>query len=96
MEDDPEEEGLEVTARPTLAPRHWKDKKGDLHRLNGPAVIFNDGDTLWYRHGQMHRDDGPARIWVKYGIEEWYKDGKPYKPSAHEIMAWKMKQKKKE
>jgi hypothetical protein len=70
----------------------WKDKEGRHHRLAGPAVIYIDGDTYWFIHGTMHRDDGPARIWDKYGIEKWYKDGEEYEPSAHEIMVWKMTQ----
>ena len=92
---------------------------GFHHRLNGPAVIYRDGDVSWYILGKLHRDDGPAIdwptegrfIWYKHGkihrddgpaIEcpskgnedlYWYKDDKPYKPSAHEIMIWKMKKK---
>ena len=89
MED--EEEGELVLG--ILYRKEWKDKKGYLHRLNGPAVIYKDGDMHWYRHGRYHRDDGPAWLWPSEGIEEWYKDGKRYEPSAHELMVWKMKKK---
>jgi hypothetical protein len=74
----------------------WHDSDGDFHRLAGPAVIFQDGELRWYRHGRLHRDDGPARVWPAEGIEDWYKDGDLYEPTAHEIMAWKMTQKKKD
>jgi hypothetical protein len=72
----------------------WKDKKDNFHRIDGPAIFYADGDRDWYRHGLLHRDDGPAREWPSEGREEWYKDGEFYEPSAHEIMVWKMKQKK--
>jgi hypothetical protein len=94
MEDETEEEGeLEVYASGN---KRWLDKEGRFHRLNGPAIIYFDGDTYWYKHGKLHRDDGPAVEWPSDGTEEWYKDGEEYEPSAHELMVWKMKQKKKE
>ena len=66
---------------------------GGYHRLDGPALIWPDRAEQWYKHGKLHRDDGPAALWPERGIEVWYKDGKKYQPSAHEIMAWKMKKK---
>ena len=73
----------------------WLDSLKRLHRLNGPARIWHGRDKEWYRHGMLHRDDGPALIYYmgKELCEYWYKDGKPYEPSAHEIMVWKMKKK---
>ena len=49
-------------------------KEGELHRLDGPAVIYADGAEKWYKEGEPHRLDGPA---VKYpnGDEYWYKEG---------------------
>jgi hypothetical protein len=89
MED--EEEGvLEVSS---IGTKRWFDKKGRLHRLDGPAFIYSDGYEEWYRHGKLHRDDGPAIIWPSENQFVWYKDGEPYEPSAHEIMVWKMKKK---
>jgi hypothetical protein len=90
MED--EEEGeIKINA---VSDKIWRDTKGNFHRLNGPAFVHKNGDCSWYRHGQLHRDDGPAVEWPSDGTEEWYKDGKPYKPSAHELMVWKMKKTK--
>lgn len=31
-----------------------------LHRTNGPAVIWENGDREWYLNGKLHRTDGPA------------------------------------
>ena len=46
--------------------REWYDKKGELHREDGPAVEWNDGTKEWYRHGKLHRVDGPA---IEYSDE---------------------------
>lgn len=45
-----------------------------LHREDGPAIIYSNGDTQWYLDGFRHRLDGPAkdyeskREWIQYGI----------------------------
>ena len=94
MEDEEGEEGIElIAAASSIVQACWKDKKGNYHRINGPALIFRNGDTTWCRHGALHRDDGPAVDWPAAGKEEWYKDDVIYEPSAHEIMVWKMKKK---
>lgn len=67
-------------------------KNGQLHRDDGPAVIYPNGDQYWWKEGKIHRDDGPATVWSD-GTLEWWKEGKPYEPSAHELMAWKMHEK---
>lgn len=50
-----------------LSARSFKD--GQLHKMNGPAVIMNilskkesDISKFWYQHGILHRLDGPAYI----------------------------------
>jgi hypothetical protein len=47
---------------------------GQLHRLDGPAVIYADGLQEWYVDGQLHRLDGPAVIYAD-GSQEWHVDG---------------------
>jgi len=32
-----------------------------LHRLDGPAVIYKNGNEAWYQNGLLHREGGPAR-----------------------------------
>ena len=45
-----------------------------LHRKNGPAVIYKNGDKRWYnQNGKYH--DGPAIEWAD-GTKEWYLNGK--------------------
>ena len=61
----------------------------ELHREDGPAEEYVDGDMFWFQNGELHRIDGPAVIynsglnkeWWIYGqwfnkekIEEWLKD----------------------
>jgi len=29
----------------------WFDDKQRYHRENGPAIIYDDGDKVWYLHG---------------------------------------------
>lgn len=43
-------------------------KGGQVHRVDGPALIVRDRETgavtqeLWMRNGELHREDGPASL----------------------------------
>jgi antitoxin component YwqK of YwqJK toxin-antitoxin module len=37
-------------------------RNGKLHREDGPAVEYENGDKYWYIDGELHREDGPAVI----------------------------------
>jgi len=58
-----------------------RNRNGDYHRDDGPAVIRPDGTQYWYRNGQFHRDDGPAIIRPD-GRREWLIKGKFQKSVA--------------
>ena len=45
---------------------------GTVHRKNGPAVEYSNGNQTWYDHGQLHRKNGPAIIW-EYDIQWWWR-----------------------
>jgi hypothetical protein len=46
------------------------------HRECGPAIIRANGTEEWFRHGQLHRVDGPAVVLVGGGRGEWwFEDG---------------------
>ena len=47
---------------------------GAVHRTDGPAVIYSDGNALWYQYGKLHRTDGPAIVYPD-GTESWYQHG---------------------
>ena len=64
---------------------------GELHNEHGPTVIYPNGDESWYINGQFHRDDGPAIVLYEEDKYIWIKKGQRYEPSAHELIAWKMK-----
>ena len=51
------------------------DTSKALHRIDGPAVEYADGDKIWYIDGQCHREDGPAVEWAD-GDKQWYVNGK--------------------
>ena len=54
---------------------YFKEGTKILHREDGPAVEYPNGDKVWYQNDQLHREDGPA---VKYsdGSKYWYYEGK--------------------
>jgi hypothetical protein len=53
----------------------WRDEHGRLHRVDGPAVIYPDGDRDWFLHGERHRVDGPAVIRRDSRHHEWFLHG---------------------
>lgn len=48
-----------------------------LHREDGPAIIYVSGTKQWWQHGELHREDGPAVI-LANGYKFWYLDGIRY------------------
>jgi hypothetical protein len=52
----------------------WTNSDGDLHRTDGPAVEYLNGDKAWWVRGKRHRTDGPA-IEFSNGDKEWYVNG---------------------
>jgi len=42
-----------------------------LHRVNGPAMEYKDGNKVWFVNNMMHRTDGPALEHVD-GSKVWY------------------------
>jgi len=55
----------------------WKNKKGQYHREDGPAIESTDGYKQWVINGSLHREDGPA-IEGRYGNKSWYLNGIQY------------------
>jgi hypothetical protein len=55
--------------------KRWYNNN-QLHREDGPAVIYNNGDESWYLNGLCHREDGPAITSSLYiQPEYWYLHG---------------------
>lgn len=54
---------------------YYKDKTHRIiHRVDGPALEWNDGRRRWLQNGKVHRMDGPAIEWVDGGREWWIDD----------------------
>lgn len=51
----------------------WRLPNGDLHRVNGPAVVHANGDHHWRLNGVVHRKNGPALS--QDSVQVWYKHG---------------------
>ncbi len=56
----------------------YYNKKGQLHRLDGPAVEMMDGLKAWFVNGKLHRQGGPAVVMVD-GTKAWYVNGKQHR-----------------
>ena len=48
-------------------------QKGQLHRLDGPAIERSNGTKYWYQNNKLHRLDGPAIEWAEGG-KEWFQN----------------------
>jgi len=49
-------------------------QNGQLHRLDGPATKYKNGDKYWYQNGKLHRTDGPA-VECANGDKEYWQNG---------------------
>jgi hypothetical protein len=58
-------------------------RHGQLHRIDGPAEVYDDSDFTWMQYNEYHRKDGLALkhlIGISWKIEEYYHRGKKYDP----------------
>lgn len=65
-----------------------RNEKGELHRVDGPAVEDKNGYQAWWVDGKLHCVDGPAVVRAdgycvdgpgvvrSDGYREWWVDGK--------------------
>ena len=58
---------------------------GKLHREDGPAIEYRNGDKSWYLNDKLHREDGPA---VEYatGGKKWVRNDKLHREDGPAIM----------
>jgi len=58
---------------------------GKLHREDGPAIEYPNGDKEWYLNGKLHREDGPAVEWA--GVSKsWHLNGEYVTEEEHKRM----------
>ena len=55
----------------------YYNERNQLHRLDGPAIEYSDGDKAWWQNGKRHRLDGPAYEGSD-GSKAWWIEGKKY------------------
>ena len=53
----------------------WRNENDVLHREDGPALLYDQGDQEWYFNGKLHRNDGPAVYDSRYQYKAWYQHG---------------------
>jgi hypothetical protein len=53
----------------------WVNSKVQLHRTDGPAVEYKDGEKCWYINGRQHRINGPA-VEIPDGDKGWHVNNK--------------------
>ena len=57
----------------------WRRISDDeIHGLDGPAIEYKNGDTMWIKDGVEHREDGPA-IEYKNGEKHWFINGERHR-----------------
>jgi hypothetical protein len=56
--------------------KRWH-QEGKLHRIDGPAIEWQNGSKEWWIEGKRHRIDGPAVEW-QCGKKEWWIEGQEY------------------
>ena len=54
--------------------KQWYNDYDQLHRLDGPAVEYVNGEKYWFVNGLKHRLDGPAYEGSN-GDKTWYVHG---------------------
>jgi hypothetical protein len=64
----------------------YYDSKGNLHRKDGPAVEYTDGEVMYFIHGTLHREDGPAYASADGDALMYCLDGKAY----DEVLFWRI------
>lgn len=56
----------------TCGDKIWRNKKGQIHRENRPALILSTGETEWCINDENHRIDGPAINYEKGNKKSWF------------------------
>jgi hypothetical protein len=73
-------------------PLKYYNNAQQLHKENGPAVIYPNGDQEWWLNGHRHRADGPAM--TNRNFTAWFSDGKLHNTNgpaivySHGIKIW--------
>jgi hypothetical protein len=70
----------------TITEKEWNNNSFNLDRLNFTGIVkWDDGGVSYFENGNLHRLDGPARIYPD-GREEYFINGTFYYKKIHENM----------
>jgi len=56
--------------------KKWHNLNGYPHRIDGPAIEYSSGGSMWFINGNLHRTDGGPAIDYGNGYMAWYVNGK--------------------
>ena len=65
--------------------KYWRNEKGQIHRLDGPAIERGDGTKEWWKNGERHREDGPA-VEFNDGYKEWWFENRIHREDGPAIV----------
>jgi len=63
--------------------KYYED--GLLHKEDGPAIEFGNGDKEWYFKGKLHRHNGPAKDY-KFGFKAYYIHGRLHREDGPAVL----------
>jgi len=64
----------------------WMDWNWNVHREEDlPAIEYFNGDKIWYKNNQKHREGKPAVIFTD-GHQEWWFEGKLHREDGPAIL----------
>lgn len=63
--------------------------KGQFHREDGPAIIYDSGAKSWWNYDKLHRIDGPA-FECPHGNHLWYINGKKFSKEKFDLEVAKL------
>ena len=66
--------------------KYWRNERRYLHREDGPAVIWPNGNKEWWLNGNRHREDGPA-VECADGGKEWWLNGVQHRNDGPAVMS---------
>lgn len=64
----------------------YHNDKGQPHRLDGPAVIYHNGDVHWMKDGRFHREDNKPAIILINGGQHWFVNGERHRTDGPAVM----------
>lgn len=72
---------------------YFNETCASLHRIDGPAIEFKNGESHWYQFNERHRMDGPAII--SGAFKQWWLNGKQFETEEEWQKALTTKSKRK-